>query len=754
MTHFFLFFLWDAIVLGLLTYLPLVVILLLIGGIVLLRIGGAYGAPLLFWHEERRKQAAAGCSVAVLVCEVLFVAYLLDSGNPGRWDWRDALPAGTHPITAAAIYIGTSLLILLLAGLSVAALKRLLKPSARQGTMTATTTTTTTTGAPLARATAKKPLAARTSDELRWGVEDEAHDGGWPFALGFLGGMAGVAIVFALAWVLRDPLRHLMPARVPGWSPLRGKECTDEVVPHVLAGISFAFFLAVYVSAGIRRRGIATPATAICALFGLITALYGVLAFHHAPMTAVVILLALFALVYGGPRWRFRLDCLAGRYRNGPPARLYDYPEAPIPGGNGGLVILSRPPRVSGRPLVIVCASGGGIRAAVWTARMLYRLEQEIPEFPYHTRLIFGASGGMVGAGHYVATLCPPGTRADGRCHDAVTEDEFVEPVERESLSATVYRMIYGDFRRFFQPGQPSTDRGRVIEGVWQRNMGRGMTTTFGELREGEQQGWRPTLVFSPMFVEDGRRLLISNADLAALCYTEGSEIKAPADQPGVPVPVPHQFYSRSALEYRQLFPEAFDRTPLSSAARMSATFPFVTPAVVLPTEPRRRVVDAGYYDNYGVSLAADWLDECLAADPQWLREHFSGVLVVQIRDGVLNLTCRMSELPAEYSGAAGRGIEDLAGPLQGVFAAREAAQLFRNDETMESLGERFRTAGFSDGYFTSVAFEFGGNASLSWYLSTKEKASLAEYTRRPELGTKLQKVRQWWDARPAPPGP
>jgi len=124
--------------------------------------------------------------------------------------------------------------------------------------------------------------------------------------------VAGVAIVFALAWILRDPLRHLMPARLPGWSPLSGKECTDEVVPHVLAGISFAFFLAVYVSAGIRRRGIATPATAICALLGLITAVYGVLAFHHAPMTAVVILLALFALVYGLVRKRPRDAVIAG----------------------------------------------------------------------------------------------------------------------------------------------------------------------------------------------------------------------------------------------------------------------------------------------------------------------------------------------------------------------------------------------------------------------------------------------------------
>ena len=61
---------------------------------------------------------------------------------------------------------------------------------------------------------------------------------------------------------------------------------------------------------------------------------------------------------------------------------------------------------------------------------------------------------------------------------------------------------------------------------------------------------------------------------------------------------------------------------------RMSATFPYVTSAVVLPTDPPRHVVDAGYYDNYGVNLAASWI----ASHGDWIRRNTSGVLVVQIR--------------------------------------------------------------------------------------------------------------------------
>ena len=39
----------------------------------------------------------------------------------------------------------------------------------------------------------------------------------------------------------------------------------------------------------------------------------------------------------------------------------------------------------------------------------------------------------------------------------------------------------------------------------------------------------------------------------------------------------------------------------------MNASFPYISPAVSLPVDPPRRVVDAGYYDNYGVNLAAAW---------------------------------------------------------------------------------------------------------------------------------------------------
>ena len=104
------------------------------------------------------------------------------------------------------------------------------------------------------------------------------------------------------------------------------------------------------------------------------------------------------------------------------------------------------------------------------------------------------------------------------------------------------------------------------------------------------------------MLIEDGRRLLLSNLDLRWVVRNSGNLLNRD-----------NCSYSREAIQYYERFPEAgkssdSPRLKLSTAVRMSASFPFFSPTVCLPTWPRRRVVDAGYYDNYGVSVAASYL--------------------------------------------------------------------------------------------------------------------------------------------------
>ena len=279
----------------------------------------------------------------------------------------------------------------------------------------------------------------------------------------------------------------------------------------------------------------------------------------------------------------------------------------------------------NGKPkLVVVATSGGAYRAGYWTAMVLDRIAWDsAPGRPLEgmaqsIRLIAGASGGMVGAGYFAALASSSGDRAlvspveasmdsdlgtfqapdtpwpEGTDpEDAVILDRFKTtfPVPGDSLSPVAQAMFRNDLPSLFWPTAPRLDRGKVLERQWRR-----MGVSYLDLFEGEQEGWRPSIVMSPTIVETGQPLLISNLDLSFMPRVGQGEVE--------------DFFKR--------FPCSQDSFTLATAVRMNATFPLVSPAVSLPTRPARRVADAGYYDNYGISLVAAYLSNKAVRD--WIQ--------------------------------------------------------------------------------------------------------------------------------------
>jgi hypothetical protein len=429
--------------------------------------------------------------------------------------------------------------------------------------------------------------------------------------------------------------------------------------------------------------------------------------------------------------------------------------------------------------IVLVAVSGGGIRSAVWTGVVLEGLEKTMPggegkaAFRDHVRLFTGASGGMVGASLWVADFernyPDRGEPAVGAEDQALGLGPVSSTLAEQSLLPTVQTAVMRDFSRnvLVPPWKAvAYDRGRSLEDKWMFNArARGygppgktideidalrasgrrpspFNRTFADLHALEAEGRRPSLVFSPMLVEDSRRLLVSNLDLRNLAVAVGplGGERPDGDLRGQ--------YSRSGLEFFKLFPEAHSTFQVGTAARMSATFPVVSPAVSLPTVPARRVVDAGYFDNYGVDLASMWMIQ----NRMELLKHCGGVAIVEIRAFPLQERGREfhpggDPEQAEAAGLLADAVSTVSTPLRAVLRARANASYHRNNELLATLDHAFNTAvEANDPFFRRFVFELNTDASLNWYLSSEEKKGIAgRYRNDPGVQSQAKALAEWF---------
>jgi hypothetical protein len=228
------------------------------------------------------------------------------------------------------------------------------------------------------------------------------------------------------------------------------------------------------------------------------------------------------------------------------------------------------------------------------------------------------------------------------------------------------------------------------------------------------------------MMIEDGRRLVVSNLDLAPIIESLGPRVECAKDCP----------QSTSGVQLLACGGEGLDALKLSTVARLNATFPWVTSAALLGSTPDRRVVDAGYYDNYGIDIASAWLRKNAA----WLDRETSGVLLVRIRDGVEHaFDIREPGGPGYFH----EWISAFTTPIEGLLNARDASMSFRNDDEVSvlALDPHLRPGAH---FFVTASFEFPGDAPLEWYLNEQSIARLVQ----PPLETDFTAVKAWWPPR------
>ncbi len=348
-------------------------------------------------------------------------------------------------------------------------------------------------------------------------------------------------------------------------------------------------------------------------------------------------------------------------------------------------------------PLIVVAAAGGGIQSAAWTSRVLcgLRADKSVAGFQNSVLAISGVSGGSVGAMFYL------------RCLEAPADDDSPAIwAQNSSLEAVAWGLTHPDLRRIFIPG-PETS--------WSR----------------ADRGWalERSLLKSAHFEHTQRRLADEhrNPDWPVLLLNSTDALT------GDPVVFTNSQFpvSKPAASSDHHFVRSFHQSNpgrdvfLETAARMSASFPYVSPEA-RPDNPSdmpigTHIGDGGYFDNSGVFMLSEWLKEAVSTSQPGSKR----ILILQL-DAFPDTDPPLTDKVKKWYYQVGS-------PITTMLTVRSEGQIVRD----RAVGEDLQKLLNADGYETTwmrvrytppPAGEMSDGVAcpldppLSWHLTPKEQ--------------------------------
>jgi hypothetical protein len=474
---------------------------------------------------------------------------------------------------------------------------------------------------------------------------------------------------------------------------------------HMVAWVVFIISLTLYAVIGIGRAswiGYQTELSTLACVLLLILMLcwmLGGLAFffdrYRVPVLAIVVA-TLFVI---------GLLPLPGRDHT---YRTWSHPEGWGPYPDDVLKAGSTTP-------IVIAATGGGIQAAAWTARVLAGIDKALPTrelqdaYTQSIRLISSVSGGGVGAMYFSEKYDEQGN-VD---HDHM--QDVIDKAEASSLDDVAWGAVYPDLiGSLFPPIRLILgDRGQALEKAWTRGSTmtgrRSVGALLADWREQVWAGSRPANIFNATLVDTGERLLLGTSRLK---WQEG-----------------HGLHN-----YEDLYRDRNVQVQVVTAARLAASFTYVSPAA-RPDHGRLHVVDGGYYDDYGMTTLTEWLDEALEG-VGLPRDGgaFRRVLVIQIRSSPTE--------EHEHDGPAGMPgyFYQAWAPVKTLLNVRSTGQISQNDEGFARLQRLWNERGIE---IDNVVFRFcGEHPPLSWHLTGRDKDLIEDGWKKHRDGSTMAAVK------------
>ena len=416
-------------------------------------------------------------------------------------------------------------------------------------------------------------------------------------------------------------------------------------------------------------------------------------------------------------------------------------------------------------PLILVASTGGGTRAAYWTAAVLdCAFETSNPRcdvgpraatFDRSDRLfaVSGISGGSLGLASYAALLAE--REQEGTASDP---DWYERRLSGDALSPSVAWWLYVESVQSFLRFTGTRDRAAVLEQGWQSDWsknGGGDALARGLFETWWQRSHTPLLLLNGTNVTDGCRFSVSVLDASIeVGATESERIEQCRSSRAFDEDAVGRVPSEAALAAtRELADFACPDTGdvrLSTAALLSSRFPFVSPAGRVPSCDDERivsyVVDGGYLDTSGASPLVELMKRLQPLIDRFNQGTTSGCVVpflIQVDNGPPAGAQEGTRRPLEFNV-----------PLVTLFQTRiaraanarnSAALEFTNDFPAAAVQTPAGDVQLDDRYahFFNVDAP-GPRPPLGWVMSSFSRAELRDDRFRGPNPEAFAEVRGW----------
>lgn len=361
--------------------------------------------------------------------------------------------------------------------------------------------------------------------------------------------------------------------------------------------------------------------------------------------------------------------------------------------------------------LIILNHSGGGSRSAYWTMCVLNHLDSlSAQRFYPHIFMMTGASGGMVGAAYY--------RELKWKHPETLASKDYAENMAMDLLNPVISCAVLNDWfipyhHQEYEGRSYKYDRAAAWEAALNRNTDFVFHAPLAAYEKAERSSEIPLMILSPTISNDGRRLLVSSMGMSQLM---------------TPTAMTHDsLWFSEDIDFQWLFRNHDAKNLcMSSALRMNAAFPMITPATELPSAPAIHMMDAGIRDNFGSKTSMQWV----WTYREWIRENTDGVVILQIRD--LPRNREAVEIKESLFG-------ELFAPIGGVYGNMTKNQDYSTEQTNRylSLGDSIPI----DWISLELPQNHGKYVSLSWHLTSSEKKFIRQSITNPTVQSRIDSL-------------